>query len=231
MGVKIQLAISLWMTSLASLLGLSYVLMQQPSGAKPSQCQTVVTDPLPPLNVRSSPIVAPDNIVGAVGNGTPLKVMRQQAGWLQVQAPIGGWVAASMTTTSCPGHSQPPTATMPRSSRRRAVSLQIIEKAQDQFQAGHLQAAKTMLQTIPAADFHYPQAQVALETMTRQWQQGDRAYRTAQKAIQQGHWQVVLATVNDAPDVQYWRSKLAPIVKRAIHQQTKPSDFNRNRDY
>jgi hypothetical protein len=217
MGIKIQLAISLWITSLAALWGVSYAFMQSPATSG-SPCQTLVTDPQPPLNVRSSPIVATDNVVGSVGNGTLLKVARQQDGWLQVQAPVAGWVAAAMTTTTCSGRNQSLQATVPRSSHLRAVSLQIIDKAQDQFQAGHLQAAKTMLQTIPASDFHYSQAQAALQTMTHQWQQGDRAYRSAQTALQKGHWQV-LASVNEAPDVQYWRSKMAPIVKRAIHQQ------------
>lgn len=71
------------------------------SSAQPSNCTTIVTDPNPPSNVRSSPVVAPDNIVGTLKNGTRLAIVLEQEGWLQISAPIAGWVYRDLTVTTC----------------------------------------------------------------------------------------------------------------------------------
>lgn len=60
----------------------------------------VVDDPQPPLNVRSSPTTAAQNIVGQVNNGTYLTVAQEQDGWLQITEPAG-WVAKSRTQSGC----------------------------------------------------------------------------------------------------------------------------------
>lgn len=60
-----------------------------------------VDDPNPPLNVRSSPTTAAQNIVGKVENGTFLTVAKEQDGWLQITDPVQGWVAKSRTQHGC----------------------------------------------------------------------------------------------------------------------------------
>ncbi|MGB3402378.1 MAG: SH3 domain-containing protein [Microcoleaceae cyanobacterium] len=67
----------------------------------------VVDDPAPPLNVRSTPEVLPNNIVGQVENNTFLFVIQQQNGWLKIRQPISGWVAQNLTRSSCARVSQP----------------------------------------------------------------------------------------------------------------------------
>lgn len=66
----------------------------------PSNCRVTVNDPNPPLNIRSSPEVTPDNIVATVDNGTPLSVIGSQGKWLQVQSP-DGWVSKNLTQQVC----------------------------------------------------------------------------------------------------------------------------------
>ncbi len=61
----------------------------------------VVDDPAPPLNVRSTPEVIPNNIVGQLENNTFLLVLEQQNGWLKIRDPILGWVAQNRTRSSC----------------------------------------------------------------------------------------------------------------------------------
>lgn len=61
----------------------------------------VVDDPNPPLNVRSAPTTAEDNIVGKLENGTFLDVRQEQPDWFQITAPVEGWVASSRTRFSC----------------------------------------------------------------------------------------------------------------------------------
>lgn len=71
-------------------------------------CTTLVTDPDPPLNVRTSPIVAPDNVVGKLQNGAVLVVVMEYGDWLQIQKPVAGWVHKDRTITTCsPGTPTP----------------------------------------------------------------------------------------------------------------------------
>lgn len=70
----------------------------------PSQknCPVVVFDPGSPLNVRSMPKATRNNVVGQLEDGTPLTVVAEQNGWLQISSPIQGWVAKKRTKTVCP---------------------------------------------------------------------------------------------------------------------------------
>lgn len=64
-----------------------------------------VSDPDPPLNLRSTPEVKPDNIVGKLSNGTVLQIKTERDGWFQVSVADGsattGWVSKRQTDYSC----------------------------------------------------------------------------------------------------------------------------------
>ncbi|MEG4350690.1 SH3 domain-containing protein [Microcoleus sp. LAD1_D3] len=62
--------------------------------------QAVVSDPNPPLNVRSNPQVRGSNIVGKLKNNTFVSVAEEQNGWLRITDPPG-WVAKKRTESSC----------------------------------------------------------------------------------------------------------------------------------
>ncbi len=64
-------------------------------------CSTVVSDPQSPLNVRSTPDDTLDNVVDTLKDGTPLTVVTEQNGWLQISSPVQGWVSKSRTKTVC----------------------------------------------------------------------------------------------------------------------------------
>jgi hypothetical protein len=208
--IKYQLIIiATWMTGAIGAVATAYGLADG-SPQRPQTCRIIVTDPEPPLNVRSSPVVATDNIVATINNGVALQVTGAQSGWLELSAPIGGWVYQSLTTNTC----QPP------SPQKKTTSISpyraIVDKAQDRFQAGQVDVAVTMLQTVPAADSAYPQAQQAIRTMPVQWQRGKAIHRSAQRAMQLGQWRSVLTQAAQVPDIRYWRSRMAPLVKAAI---------------
>ncbi|MEG4581231.1 SH3 domain-containing protein [Microcoleus sp. MON1_C5] len=75
------------------------------SGCKISQA--VVSDPNPPLNVRSSPQVRGSQIVGKLKNNTFVSVAEEQNGWLRITDPVPGWVAKRRTESSCSNVNQP----------------------------------------------------------------------------------------------------------------------------
>ena len=66
----------------------------------------IVSDPNPPTNLRSTPEVTDDNIVGQLDNGTRLSVKDEQGNWFQVSTleddpTLEGWVAKSVTESGC----------------------------------------------------------------------------------------------------------------------------------
>ena len=132
-GLKSPIVFGAWLTTTITVLGVGYaVLAPKPSQsqgpnaqglngrrsivalAKLGYCHTIATDPNPPLNVRSSPVVAPDNIVGNLKNGSRLIVINETQGWLQVSAPIQGWIYEPLTVTTCnPNQKQSTSTTNP----------------------------------------------------------------------------------------------------------------------
>jgi serine/threonine-protein kinase len=68
----------------------------------PKNCPLVVFDPQSPLNVRSTPDAKLGKVVGKLKNGTPLSVIAEQNGWLQISSPVQGWISKSRTKTVCP---------------------------------------------------------------------------------------------------------------------------------
>ncbi|WP_293332311.1 SH3 domain-containing protein [Microcoleus sp. CAWBG58] len=68
------------------------------SGCKISMA--VVSDPNPPLNVRSHPQVNDSKIVGKLKNHTFVSIAEEQNGWLRITEPPG-WIAKNRTESSC----------------------------------------------------------------------------------------------------------------------------------
>lgn len=65
----------------------------------------LISDPNPPLNVRSSPKVANDNIVDKLDNGKIVFVTEEKDGWLKITQPQG-WISKNQTESSCPSVNQ-----------------------------------------------------------------------------------------------------------------------------
>lgn len=89
-----------------STISVNPIRISPPTSGCPIQ-MAVVDDPAPPLNVRSTPEVRPDNVVGQLNNDTFLLVLEQQNGWLEIRDPIPGWVAQNRTRSSCANVVQP----------------------------------------------------------------------------------------------------------------------------
>ncbi|MBD2039608.1 SH3 domain-containing protein [Microcoleus sp. FACHB-672] len=81
----------------------------QPQASNP-KCEisnAKINDPKPPTNIRSSPEVKPNNIVGKVENGRVVSVKSEKNGWLQITEPITGWISKSVAETECKEKNQP----------------------------------------------------------------------------------------------------------------------------
>ncbi|MFH7025431.1 MAG: SH3 domain-containing protein [Heteroscytonema crispum UTEX LB 1556] len=69
--------------------------------AQTNNCLTFIADANSPLNVRSNPRVEEGNIVGTLQDDTLVKVVDSRNEWLQIHAPMRGWVTKNRTTTEC----------------------------------------------------------------------------------------------------------------------------------
>jgi Bacterial SH3 domain len=244
-----------WITTAVTVMGVGYaVLMPKPSQsqqvtnekrsivelAKLGYCQTIATDPNPPLNVRSSPVSAPDNIVGNLKNGSELTVINENKGWLQISAPLRGWVYEPLTVTTCnpdqKTSSQFPTPYVPIALDAGSKTVQqvaepkfsqptmmpgdtLVSAAQEKFHNGDLTGAISNLRQVPIDDLSHEQATTLLKTMPDQWAAAANLYHQAESALQNDRPRVVLEIVEKLPDIRYWRSKITPLVKLAIAQK------------
>lgn len=186
-------------------------------GAQPGakrDCKTITTDPKPPLSVRSSPVVAPDNIVGKLGNGTRLTVVDENEGWLRIAQPIAGWVYKPLTVTSCVAELTATAPTTPSDPH-----LQALSEATEFYQAGNLDAAIARAKTIPPSSDQSAAAANAIARWQRDWQVATVRFDTAQKAFADRRWQDVILQAKGFPANRFWYAKLTPLVRQAIEQQ------------
>lgn len=187
-------------------------------------CKTIVRDPNPPVNIRSSPIVAPDNIVNTLSNGSQIivvdeKMFNGNEQWLRISAPYPGWVSKKLTVTSCV-----PTA---QGSPMGDGGAEVLAQAREQYQAGQLVAAIALAQTIPEQSLTHDAAKAAILRWQTDWKIAEATFDEAQQALNQGRWQDVVVKVQNFPDNRFWRDKLTPLVRKAMDQQhrrgSKPS--------
>jgi hypothetical protein len=192
-------------------------------------CQTLTADPKPPLNVRSSPIVAPDNAIGKLANGTLMTVVDESEGWLRISSPISGWVFKELTVTSCFNPRDKASQTLvPPHKPGDDQGTYLMAVATQQYQSGNLNGAIALAKTIPASSPAYPTAKVAVVRWPQEWNRAESDYYTAQKALRDGRLQDAIVIANGFPDVRFWKEKLTLVVKHAIQQSQSPDAVSEN---
>jgi hypothetical protein len=249
-SLQSPLTVGTWFTIGVTVLGLGYAVANpkpsQSSTLRPEQpklsalelaksphCQTLVTDPNPPLNVRSSPVTAKDNVVGNLRNGTLVTVINANEGWFQISQPTRGWIYQNLVVTTCNGDRNktsvnPTSPSDPIALNREPeesphpISMSggaLVTDAQNKFHGGDLQGAIEQLRQVRNEDTSHTEAAFLLKVMPEQWQSAVKTYHKAETAIKAHHPQVVLALVSEMPDIRHWRAKMTPLVKQAIAQQ------------
>jgi hypothetical protein len=233
MSVKIKtilqspLAVGACVTAVVTVVGTAYALIYPRPGStaawlrSPNQanCRTVVFDPKPPLNVRSTPSDKPGNIVGSLLNDQEVTIEREQDGWIQIKEPVQGWIYQNLTKTICDNQKPGVAFNVPASPAPDDLGSKMLRQASAQFQAGNLKGAMALAKAVPEESPAYSQAQVELRTMPRQWDQAKVKYDTAREALENRRWSDVLTIVTEFPDIRYWRQQLTPVVKQAILMQ------------
>ncbi len=178
-------------------------------------CKTIATDPNPPLNVRSSPVSAPDNVVGKLRNGTQLTIVDENDGWLRISRPLEGWVYKELTVTSCVS------AATARVANPTPIDngSNILAEATEYYHSGNLEGAIALAQTVPANQPSYQLAQGTIVQWQQDWKVAETEFYASQKAVREGRWQDVLTKIKTFPDNRFWRGKMAPLVRASIQKQ------------
>lgn len=184
-------------------------------------CITIVADPNPPLNVRSTlGSRSAETIVGTLENGTMLTVVAEAEGWLHLKAPLAGWVYEELTAVVC---RTPTVPTQPSLSATPDLGELIFAGATEQYQAGRLEDAIAILRSIPPDSMAYGRIEDTVTQWRRDWRQAETQFTRVQEAFEAGQWSTVLADVERMPAIRFWRSKLTPLTMTAIVQQQAPA--------
>ncbi len=181
-------------------------------------CKTIATDPNPPLNVRSSPVSAPDNIIGKLKNGTVLTIVDENQGWLRITSPLDGWVYQELTVTTCIPKTAETASSVP-ATPDQTPDPTLLAQATEHYQAGNLNAAIAVANLVPPSSPDYQMAQAAVIQWPKEWKIAEAEFYVAQKAVRDRRWQDVLAKVKTFPANRFWRAKLAPLAQEAMQQQ------------
>ncbi len=90
-----------------------------------------------------------------------------------------------------------------------------LVQAQEKYQAGNLQEAVTLAQSISSNSATYKDAQVAIAQWQQDWQNAKVQSEAVQKAFDQRQWLNVLEEATRTPNITFWQQKIQPIVSQA----------------
>lgn len=179
-------------------------------------CVTIVADPNPPLNVRSTlGSRSSETIVGTLNNGTVLTVAAKAQGWLYLKAPLAGWVYEDLTAVVC---RTPIVPSQPSLSAAPDLGELIFAGATEQYQAGRLEDAIAILRSIPPDSVAYGRIEDTVTQWRRDWRQAETQFTRMQQAFDAAQWSTMLTEMDRMPPIRFWRSKLTPLTLTAIVQ-------------
>ncbi|MBW4583508.1 MAG: serine/threonine protein kinase [Tildeniella nuda ZEHNDER 1965/U140] len=93
-----------------------------------------------------------------------------------------------------------------------------LAEATQQYQAGQLQKAVSLAETIPKDSAAYAPAREAIAHWQTDWQTAEQKSQAAKAAFQQGNGLVVLQQAQGLPQNSYWQAQVKPLVEQSMNQ-------------
>jgi len=90
-----------------------------------------------------------------------------------------------------------------------------LYKATEQYQAGNLEGAIALAQSIKPNSSVYSEAQATIGEWQQEWKVAAQQYQAVENAFNENRWRDVLRTAPQIPDILYWQSKSDKLVKTA----------------
>jgi serine/threonine protein kinase len=100
------------------------------------------------------------------------------------------------------------------SNSQSTSETQILSDAITAYQAGNLQKAIDLAQSIPTYSNVYPEAQETIAEWQKQWQAETKNYLVAEQALKEGNLSDAMRTVPQIPYTSYWRDKRELLIEK-----------------
>jgi hypothetical protein len=94
----------------------------------------------------------------------------------------------------------------------------LLNLARPQYEQGDLKGALAVVESVPKNSRHRSEADTAVKQWQTEWQQNEENLKTAQKAVDNGNWQLA-QTLAGRLTTTYWQAKGEPILQKAAQLQ------------
>ncbi|OLT60068.1 hypothetical protein BJP37_14575 [Moorena bouillonii PNG] len=91
----------------------------------------------------------------------------------------------------------------------------ILQKAIKHYQAGDLEEAIALAESIPSDSLIYEQSLNTVQQWQQQWQGAEALFKATEQAFYQERWSDVLEGYDKMPSIGFWQKKMEPLVKKA----------------
>ena len=94
-----------------------------------------ISDANPPTNVRSGPGQS-HNVVRTLDNGTSIKVVEEQDGWIHLVGPVDGWISKNLAVSASKGVSGSPAPSSMTDNEKYEHYRRLVEASRGTFRGG-----------------------------------------------------------------------------------------------
>ncbi len=89
-----------------------------------------------------------------------------------------------------------------------------LVRATEQYNAGHLDEALSLLESIPSNSSAYEEASSAMQEWRQEWNTGAAQFKAVEDAFNEGRWRDVLIEARKTPNIPVWQQKIQPFVEQ-----------------
>ena len=196
--------------------------LQQLTQAVPLSAVGSVVEPEPkPIELAPMPAMFPESSSQALAlaNVPPQETSAEQRSnlALQIGVGIGAVVAAAVCGYALPHLLDRTPLSVDRSFFGAGDPNQrALAEATQQYQAGQLQKAVSLAESIPKESPAYAPAREAIVNWQTDWQTAERKSQAAKAAFEQGNGLAVLQQVQGLPQNSYWQTQVQPLVQQSV---------------
>lgn len=94
------------------------------------------------------------------------------------------------------------------------AGFDILVRATEQYNAGHLDEALSLLESIPTNSSAYEEASSAMQEWRQEWNTGAVQLKAVEDAFNEGRWRDVLIEARKTPNIPVWQKKIQPFVEQ-----------------
>lgn len=94
------------------------------------------------------------------------------------------------------------------------AGFDILVRATEQYNAGHLEAALSLLESIPTNSSAYEEASSARQQWRQEWNKAAAQFKAVEEAFNEGRWRDVLIEARNTPNIPVWQKKIQPFVEQ-----------------